>query len=63
MVEFLVTCSLAVYLVALLYGLVRVLIAARGRGRAMIRTQCRKLRMLSRRARETGSTPDLSYYV
>jgi hypothetical protein len=65
MVEFLVTCSLAVYLIALLYGAYRV-IASRRTERPIIRERDRKFRLLPRRAQPvlaTPDSPDLSYYV
>ena len=62
MAEFLVTCSLAVYLIALLYGASRV-IASRGTGRSVIREHYRKFRLIPRRAPQFQATPDLSYYV
>ena len=62
MVEFLVTCSLAVYLIALLYGAYRVL-ASRSTGDSVIREQYRRFRLFSRRTQQIQSGPDLSYYV
>jgi hypothetical protein len=62
MAEFLVTCSLAIYLIALLYGAYRV-ITSRESGRSVIRERYRKFRLIPRRAQQFQSTPDLPYYV
>ena len=56
MAEFLVTCSLAVYLIALLYGAYRV-IASRGTGRSVIREHDRKFRLIPGRASEAAEKP------
>jgi hypothetical protein len=62
MVEFLVTCSLVVYLVALLYGAYRIFVT-RGSGRTKVSEHCRRFRMISGRARVPVGGYDLSYYV
>ena len=62
MVEFLVTCSLAVYLIALLYGAYRVLVS-HSTGHSVIREQYRRFRLFSRSTRPVQSGPDLSYYT
>jgi hypothetical protein len=62
MADFLVTCSLAVYLIALLYGAYRILVS-RATGRSVIREHYRKFSLFSRRAQHVHPTPDLSYYV
>ena len=62
MVEFMVTCSLVVYLVALLYGAYRIFVT-RGAGRTTVSEHCRRFRMISGRARVTVGGHDLTYYV
>ena len=62
MAEFLVTCSLAVYLIALLYGAYRIIVS-RDTGQSVIGDHYRKFRLFSRRARNAYPAPDLSYYV
>ena len=62
MAEFLVTCSLAVYLIASLYGAYRIFVS-RATGQSVIGEHYRKFRLFSRRAQQSHATPDLSYYV
>ena len=62
MAEFLVTCSLAVYLIALVYGAYRVLVS-RGTGCSVVSEHYRSFRMISRRAQQANGAPDLSYYL
>ena len=60
MADFLVTCSLAVYLIALLYGAYRIFVS---RGNSFEGDPDRKFGLFSGRARNACPAPDLSYYV
>ena len=63
MAEFLVTCSLAIYLIALLYAAYRIFTSRRA-GRSVIREHYRKSRLFSHNPLQTHATPDLScHYV
>ena len=62
MAEFLVTCSLALYLIALLYGAFRVILSRR-KGRSIVRQHYRKFKRFSRRVQQVQAQPDVSYYV
>ena len=62
MAEFLVTCSLAVYLIALLYGAYRVF-ASRSAERPVVSEHSRKFRLIPGRGQHFQTTPDLPYYV
>ena len=62
MAEFLVTCSLAVYLIALLYGAYRVIVSRGTKGPA-IREHYRNFRLIARRAQPVYATPDVPYYM
>ena len=59
MVEVLVTCSMAVYLVALLYGAYRILMSRQTR-RAAVHEHYRTFILLSQRAQ---TAPDVRHYV
>ena len=62
MVEFLVTCSLAIYLVALLYGAYRVF-ASRDTEPPIVAEHARTFRLIPGRGHHFQTTPDLPYYV
>ena len=62
MAEFLVNGSLAVYLVALVYGAYRIRGSGEA-GRSVVSEYCRRFTMLSRRSQQATGTQDLTYYV
>lgn len=60
MAEFLVTGSLVVYLIALLYGAYRIVLSG-GTGRSVAGAH-RRFSMISRSAPQANGAQDLSYY-
>ncbi len=62
MAEFLVTCSLAMFLVALLFGACRIFVS-RGTRRPDIHERHREFRLMPRSVPQVPSALDVPYYL